>query len=367
MRLFLSIFLGLLITTFSIQAQQRIIDATNQLPVAAASIFDHSGNMVGFTWNDGTLSDIPTSVYPISIRCMGYETITIPSPDQEEWSMQPKSYELEEVVVIPVKRNVLKQTFYVREFFSMNTQTDTITYYTEHMADRFIRTSKDTKFRGDPMLRTLNSRTYARYRIEDIDSVFCEKNPDLPSMLTIIDFNDESYTAPESFKASSNTTQLYEKPGKSGPSIIYKQNDATFSVIEDGLADKKNHSWSPWPFKLLGLTMEIKQFFFAYAFQANEKGVYEAKDLTESNIVIEAEGRGKHIRKILKSEKPITMRVMIELYIVDRDYLSDEEAKEESKSTPKNVEFVIPSTVPPLNAATHKMVERAKSQAKEGN
>jgi hypothetical protein len=56
---------------------------------------------------------------------------------------------------------------------------------------------------------------------------------------------------------------------------------------------------------------------------------------------------------------------MIELYIVDRDYLSKEEAKKEYKKKPTNVKFVIPSTVPPLNEATRRLVERANAEIKK--
>jgi hypothetical protein len=55
---------------------------------------------------------------------------------------------------------------------------------------------------------------------------------------------------------------------------------------------------------------------------------------------------------------------MVEMYVVDRDYLSKEEAKKEYKNKPTNVKFVIPSTVPPLNEATQRLVERAKAEVK---
>ena len=144
-----------------------------------------------------------------------------------------------------------------------------------------------------------------------------------------------------------------------------KQNDRTFTVIKDGLADTKEHKVSPWELKLLGFTIECNQLYLTHAYRVNDKGVYQPKDLQEASIVMEAEGRGKYFRKMLESDKPIIIRAMIEYYVVDVDYLSKEEAKDEYKNKPAGVKFVIPSTVPPLNEATRRLVERAKAEAKK--
>ena len=361
------VFFGVLLFCNSITAQERIIDATDRTPISAASIFDSAGNMVGFTWNDGEFSEIPESAYPVTLRCMGYEQLVIERPENKTWEMTPIAYELEEVVIVPVKRNILKQTFYVREYLSMYNETDTVTYFTEHMADRFIPASKDAKFSGKLSLRILESRPYEHYQLFGADSV--STNPDLmfPSMATIFEPIDKEVILPESFKKQESATKLYEEPGKSGMELIIKQNDQIFTFNVDALADTKDHMISPWPLKLLGFTMEINQLYVTQVYRANDKGIYLPKDLLESSYVIQADGRGKFLRKALKSDKPIVIRCMVEMYVVDRDYLSKDEAKEEYKNKPKDVKFVIPSTVPPLNEATRRLVERAKAEAKNKN
>lgn len=353
----------ILLMTYSLMAQMRVVDVVDKSPVSAASVFDAAGNMIGFSWSDGTLSDIPGSAYPITIRCMGYESITIKLPADKDWEMTPMAYELEEVVVVPVKRNILRQTFYAREYFSLNTKTDTITFFIEHMADRFVPTSKDAKFGGNTSLRLLSSRSYGRYKISQEDSLVYDGNLIFPSMLTIVDLNDEQVDVPDSFKESEGASRVYEKKGKSGATLIMKQNGQTFTSIEDALAYKKGHTWSPWPLKLLGYTLEVGQFYFTNTYRANDKAVYLPKDLLESGFVMEADGRGKHFRKMFNSETPIDIRSMVELYVVDCDYLSVKEAKEESRNKPADVRFVIPSSVPALNKATARLVERATSEA----
>ena len=365
MKRVLFLVISILLFCVSADAQKRVIDAVDHSPVAAASIFDATGNMVGFTWSDGEFSEIPESAYPITVRCMGYEMLIIERPEDKTWEMTPMAYELEEVLIVPVKRNILKQTFYVREYFSMSSETDTVTLFTEHMADRFIPASKDAKFSGNSSLRILESHQYSHYQLFGQDSISTDSETLFPSMVTIFEPFDKEIPTPKSFKESENAAKLYEEPGKSGVSIIIKQNDQTFTISVDGLADTKEHKISPWPLKLLGFTMEFNQVFLTQAYRVNDKGVYQPKDLLEASFVMQADGRGKYLRKVLKSDKPIVIRSMVELYIVDRDYLSKEEAKEEYKNKPTNVKFVIPSTVPPLNEATRRLVERANAEAKK--
>ena len=358
------LFISVLLFCSPVDAQERVIDATDHSPISAASIFDATGNMVGFTWSDGVFSEIPSSAYPVTIRCMGYEQLVIERPESKTWEMTPIAYELKEVVIVPVKRNILKQTFYVREYFSMSSETDTVTFFSEHMAERFVPTSKDAKFGGDSKLRILKSRQYAHYQLFGEDSITTNPDTMFPSMTTIFEPIDKEIPVPKSFKEPGNTAKLYEVPEKSGIGLIVKQNDQTFTISMDALADTKSHKISPWPLKLIGYTMEINQGYVTQAYRVHDKDVYQPKDLLEASIVIQADGRGKYIRKALKSDKPIIIRCLNELYIVDRDYLSKEEAKEEYKNKPTDVKFVIPSTVPPLNEATRRMVERANAEAK---
>ena len=360
-RLIIPFFCSLFIYV-SANAQMRLVDAVDKTPVSIASILDAAGNMVGFTLSDGAFTDIPYSSYPVTIRCLGYEQLVIERPQNKTYEIIPVSYELDEVVIVPVERNVLKQTFYVREYFSMNTQTDTVTYFLEHMARRFVPAAEKVKYSGSMSLRVQGTRAYSRYKMFGKDSVASDSKPMFPSMLALVDVYDDEVTASESFSEQGDI-KYYEEKGKSGMSLIQKQNAHTFTVIEDVLADKKDHSISPWPLKAMGLAIEIGQLYTTHAYRVNDKGVYLPKDLIECATVMEADGTGKFIRKCLKSDKPVEMRCMIEAYLVDSDYLTKAEAKVEAKQKDANVEFVIPSTVPPLNKATQQMVQRANAQS----
>ena len=344
-------------------AKKSVVDAEDKTPIIAASIFDKDGNIVELTDNNGIFSDIPLSAYPITIRCLGYEQIVIERPEEKTWEMAPTSYDLPEIVIDPSKRNVVKQTFYVREYFSMTNEVDTVTFFTEHMAERFVPMSKDAKFGGNSSLRIISSRQYARYKALGRDSVVANPKKAFPYLLKFIDLNNDDVTAPESFIKEQGASNIYEESGKSGMTLVKKQNAQTFTVIKDILANEKNHKMSPWELKAIGFTVDINEFYTKYAYRVNKKGIYKPNDLVESCFVLEADGKGKHIRNVLKTDKPVDIRSCIELYVVDVEYLTKEDAKDEYKNKPSYIKFEIPSTVPPLNKATKQLVERAKAES----
>ena len=356
--------IGLFMAFTAANAQMRVVDALDKMPVSAASVFDASGNMVGFTTNDGVLSEVDQQAYPITLRCMGYEQLTIDQPGDKTWEMMPVLYELEELVVEPVKRTVQKQTFYVREYISMLSNTDTITVLVERMANRFVPISEDARFGGNSSLKKLNSRLYLREKRENKDSLTVDSDPQIPSMLSLVGLQQDEIAAPEHFKGEGDQVKTYEQPGKSGVSLLYRQNSHSFTVVEDMLAGKKEHSKSLWVSKLMGLSMNINQLYTTLGYIANEEGIYQPADLMEAGFVMEADAKGKLMRRVFKAENPAVIRIMVELYVVDRDYLSNDEAREQYKNNNDKIEFLIPDSVPPLNGATKRLVERAMAEGK---
>lgn len=361
MKGFIVFIVSFLLFAVPADAQKRLVDATDGLPISAASILDANGNMVGFTLSDGAFSEFPQTAYPITVRCVGYEQLVIEHPENKVWEMTPIVYELEEVVVTPVERNTVRQLFYVREYFSMSTKSDTITYFVEHMADRFVPASEGVKSFGSTSLRTLDSRCYARFNLADNDSVVANTKSSFPSMLSILDLSSEPVSVQKNFKGQTGETKLYEKSGISGMALVQKQNSQTFTMIMDLLADEKEHKMSPWALKVIGCSMDFRQLYVTQAYRANDDGVYLPKEMIDAGFVMEADGKGKLIRMLFDSDKPVMIRSTVELYTVDLDYLSKDEAKAISKKKPDNVGFVIPSTAPPLNAATRRTVERVKA------
>lgn len=355
------IFVSILLFSNIAIAQQRVVDATDNSPISAASIFDFEGNLIGITLSDGVIGNIPESAYPITLRCVGYEQLLIENPHEKILSMIPAVYELEEVVIVPVERNMMKQTLYVREYFSIETIKDTVTIFMEHMADRFVPAARNVKTKVKHSVRLLGSKQYSRFKADGEDTVTFSTESEIPSMLHLFDLNPDEIKAPESFKNVGNINKYHSESGKSGMSVIMQQNANTFTTVKDLLAETSKHKSSPFLLKLIGFSMQFNQLYTTNAFNVNEQGIYLQKDLIESGFVMEADGKGKLLRKLFETDKGILMRAMIELYVVDKDYLSEEEAQSQRNVKPENIEFIIPHTVPPLNDATKKLIESAKS------
>ena len=355
-RLSLLILGGLLYWNIA-EAQRRVVDVMDDTPVSSATIFDAQGNVVGFTSSEGEFSDIPESDYPITIRCIGYENIVVGQPKDTVLQMVPMIYELDEAVV-SASREVMKQTFYVREYFTISSETDTITHFLEHMCDRYVPASKQVKFKKND-LRFRNTRCYKYYQIGDQDSVAVSNKPGSKVFLGLIE--TEEVDASESCKGQMGVNRVYEEKGKSGILHSRKQNERIFTEYKDGLADKKGHiAHLPFMLNMMGLSMDVHQAYITHVYKANDASVYQPKDLIQASVVVEVLGKGKLLRQMVNSDVPVKINFSIEYYVVSREYISKEQAKEEYKNKNLEVAFEVPSTVPELSEATRKLIQRAE-------
>ena len=357
-RFFLLILGGLLCWNIA-EAQRRVVDVMDDTPVSSATIFDAQGNVVGFTSSEGDFSDIPDSDYPITIRCIGYENIVVGQPKDTVLQMVPMIYELEEAVV-SASRDVMKQTFYVREYFTISSATDTITHFLEHMCDRYVPASKQVKFKKND-LRFRNTRCYKYYQIGDQDSVAVSNKPGSKVFLGLIE--TEEVDASESFKGQMGVNRVYEEKGKSGILHSRKQNERIFTEYKDGLADKKGHIANlPFLLNMMGLSMDAHQAYITHVYKANDASVYQPKDLIQAGVVVEVLGKGKLLRQMVNSDVPVKINFSIEYYVVSREYISKEQAKAEYKDKSLKVPFEIPATVPQLSEATQLLIQRANQK-----
>ena len=341
------------------ESQRRVVDVMDDTPLSSATVFDAQGNVVGFTSSEGDFSNIPETAYPITIRCIGYENIVVTHPVDTVLQMIPAVYELEEAV-ISASREVMKQTFYVREYFSICSETDTITHFLEHMCDRYVPASKGVKFKNND-LRFRNTRCYKYYQIGDQDSVAVSNKPGSKVFLGLIE--TEEVDASESFKGQMGVNRVYEEKGKSGILHSRKQNERIFTEYKDGLADKKGHiAHLPFMLNMMGLSMDVHQAYITHVYNANDASVYQPKDLIQASVVVEVLGKGKLLRQMVNSDVPVKINFSIEYYVVSREYISKEQAKAEYKAKALKVPFEIPASVPQLSEATRKIIKRAEQK-----
>lgn len=359
MKRFFLLILGDLLCWNIAESQRRVVDVMDDTPLSSATVFDAQGNVAGFTSSEGDFSNIPETAYPITIRCIGYENIVVTHPVDTVLQMIPAVYELEEAV-ISASREVMKQTFYVREYFSICSETDTITHFLEHMCDRYVPASKGVKFKNND-LRFRNTRCYKYYQIGDQDSVAVSNKPGSKVFLGLIE--TEEVDASESFKGQMGVNRVYEEKGKSGILHSRKQNERIFTEYKDGLADKKGHiAHLPFMLNMMGLSMDVHQAYITHVYNANDASVYQPKDLIQASVVVEVLGKGKLLRQMVNSDVPVKINFSIEYYVVSREYISKEQAKEEYKAKTLKVPFEIPASVPQLSEATRKIIKCAEQK-----
>ena len=349
----------------SVNAQQklRIVDAADQSPIAAGTIFDAEGNVIGFTLNNGTLMPIPETAYPITIRCVGYDLLTIPAPENKDWMMTPASYELEEVVVLPPKYAAVRQLFYVREYVSGSTADYERHEFREYMVERYVPASKESKYHGSTDFYCYPGRLYTRVHTSRRDSLSYDPYAESKPLLSAFELYITTGTvrAPKSFTdENAQGPHVYQKMGGI---LTMKQNDYTFTIVEDYLAKKKDHEWSPWLFKLLGLKVDIHTFYMISTYPVDLDGEYEDKDFTDFSMALEMSIQGKKIEKVTESKEPIRSKAMLEMYLVSNKHLTIDDARAAMKNRPKQMRIEVPARVPRLDEATRQFIKDAVASA----
>lgn len=328
MRLF-HLFL-VLIFSFSAYAVEniRVIDDVAAEPVAGASVFNYKGAIIGFTDDTGCLNNIAANNYPLTIRCLGYVPAQC-AQNQKEVRLESSTYSLNEVVVTPVNRPILRVVCYIREYASMTDNSKSLVFYNEHMGDFFLPVGKKAKgFKKNPQPRFLTSDLYMQISNKNgEDSIF-------KPLQRIDDFTWEEFVEYPSNTITDTISDKYKLNGdtivgKYGiKHIIRRPEKAFYSITTDELADHKNHTWSPWYYKMLGLTVDVTEYKHSWLYQSQDSNSYKPTDIIVGTINLGCLAKGKLFKKIFKTNGNFTMNSFYEIYPVEFEYLTNEEARE---------------------------------------
>ena len=339
-----------------------LVDRNTRSTLPLASVTDCDGNLVGMTDKQGVIPIISTESYPLTFSCLGYESLEIKMPVNTDISLTPTTYDLPEIVVSPGSHPLLYLTGYVREVSSMFGSSDSVTIYRESIVDFMIPTGK-TRIKGWEKPRELASKTYVRVtRADGTDSVsnhigenyiLCANRfANIPSSIKIPDpLLKNSSTAADTLM------------GKYGPKRIWQKNGEVLRCRIDGLADFEGHVFTPWPLKALGLTTDITECSHNYAFQSADGIKPAVADMTGFSISLNISIRSKLYRKLFKSSEPICQKSYVEVYITDREYITEEDGKALKKNSPLMTQADV--TAPPEASALHpgirQIIERVES------
>lgn len=343
-------------TVCATAATPTVVDRNDRAPIPGASVFDASGKMIGMSDANGTLPDIPHTNYPITIRSLGYNDLTLDAPD-DSVMLTERIYQLPEITVGAADRNVVRLICYVREYTTVTGDNESTTMFAEHIVDYFLPRKGAKKVKTQRHPRKLGWRAFCHTTDKNgLDSVsYPSSDTNMFTWLDLIELDDKPVIAPDRMKNGAVSDSI---GGKSGLKTLYRQTDNSFTATYDALADKKGHTWSPMAFKLFGFTMDVNGMMLSQTFMRNKYGEYLPEDLTNASYTFNATGRGKWIRKAFNSDKPVDLKAYFEIYVVDREYLPADEAKELMKDDHLHMKVKRPTEAPALDAATRNLIDR---------
>lgn len=359
-KLFVVVFAAL---ALGIGARTVVVDSNDRSPLIAASVSDANGTVVALTDTCGAFS----ASLPATVRCMGYEPATL-REHADTLALTPAAYELPGMTFNLAEREVMRLICYVREYAGLIGSRDTTALFSEYMVDYMFPVKKLKGFKGRGAPRVLAQRRVARIMDPQSHTDSIAVNPDDADAISWLMLasmpveKDGEYSCfPDSVLA---TDGEHIEPGKYGPRTVYRTTAEAVSASIDALADHKNHQWSPWFFKLLGFTLDFTDMRVSRAYARDAHGSQHPANFLMSTLSMEALGRGKLLRKAFDSKSPVTIKTYLEIYPVDREFLTVAEAKACEKDKTATTPMTVPSAAPALDSATAALVNRAREISK---
>lgn len=358
----LSIILSLTIFMGAFDANAfRLVDAETKAPLPLASITDRSGNVVGMTDKSGVIPKLQKDRYPITFNYIGYASLQILKPVEDDVKMIQQEYELPEIVVIPGSRPLLHLMGYMREITSVLSSSDSVTIFKESVVD-FLVPVKKTKVKGWKKARELASKTYVRMSNSScLDSVSTNHEYEFMLWGNRKSLIPSTIKIPDKIKGTDVACDTIM--GKYYPRIIWWKNGDITRWYGDALANEKNHITSPLALKLFGLTTDVTEISENYVFDTPDGGFIRPTDLRQVSVTIDMLAKGKLFKKTLDSSSPVNVRTYMEVYLTDREFLSEEEGKSLKKEIPtiESSDILAPTNANPLHPAIIRTVERVNS------
>ncbi|MCM1067416.1 MAG: carboxypeptidase-like regulatory domain-containing protein [Muribaculaceae bacterium] len=358
------IFLIALVLSVVLPIKAKIItvtDSSDKSPITGATIIGNSGIIKGLTDNDGRIM-VDEEELPITIRCIGYEPKSA-STFSDTISLNAATYQLNEVVITPFDRPVKRVVCFAREYTSGITGADTMQYYCEYMAEAFVANGKVKGYRNiDARPTPKGYKRYARITKNGVDSIFSPKRGDDITELSWFDFMaflpDKKIEVPAAILEGSlcDTVQ-----GKYGPQFIYRKKGGQFTKTADVLSNHKNRQWTPFIFKLIGMTTDITAGAWTLSFVDNAANSYGIDEFMSGTYNIHLIGRGKWLKKIFDTKEPIEMDAYLEIYPVEKTNLTVDEYKE-IRDASTTIPFQYPKNIQPLSPAIARLIKNIEGK-----
>lgn len=334
-----------------------VVDSTTHIPLPNASIYDKDGTPIALSDNNGEVPQITRSRYPITVRYLGFNDKTVMIGDKDTIFLSERISELPEVIIESSRQRMLHLLAYVREYSTLATYTDTIFLFREKMVDYMLPSGNKIKFNGWSSPRVLTSKSYYRFTNNNgLDSVSDYSQHHFswsdwigmpPKMSMPIRIRNSHYT--------SDTLC-----GKYSPTEIWNRSNDKVRIDVDVLADTISRKWVPSLATFFRRGLDYEKFKITFNYDNVIGDSISQYDLDGFSFSIESKGRGREMFRFNKINEPFFVSTNVEVYILDKEYITVKEAKEWNKRDFYVDEIGIyePLEAPPLSLSTIGLVER---------
>lgn len=281
-----------------------------------------------------------------------------------EAKAQRSMTQLPEVLVESSRRNMLHVMAYVREYSQLTTYSDTVFLFREKLVD-FMIPGKKAHYRGWRIPRVIKSESY--YHFVDsggLDSVSDSSRHHF-SWSDWMGLPPEMPFPPNMSKNFVETDTLF---GKYSPMEIWSKQKDSVSVYVNILADTLARRWVP---NMKSFFQKDDVEFEGFKMQLNYDNVLGAellrRDLQNYTYHVDAMGRGYSMFRFNNREESFYATTDAEVYFVDREYITEGEAKKwaKGKHSKEDVEIMVPPEAPPIEDDILALIERIKNMDKK--
>lgn len=242
---------------------------------------------------------------------------------EEENKKNEKILQLPELIVKSHRKEVLHIVAYIRENSYMSNYGDTVRLFREKWVDFMIPMRDARNFKGWNKPRLLTSKSYYHFfNYNGLDSVSNEYNHyfsysdwiEIPNSIKVPGNND------------SKAFYIQTAPNKKDVSRLWEKNDDNISVTMDLMSDASNWEYAPEIHTGFQDVVEFDKFQINYTYNNVVDRTLYATDLNSAVYELESYGRGYEKYQNSIFQVPAFVSSKIEVYFIDKEFLSKKEA-----------------------------------------
>ena len=353
--------LSILLSSLNIAGKNTVVaDALSRMPLPNASVFDRHGKTIGICNPAGEIPYTRPVDYPVTIRHIGFTEKILQESGADTIFMQENTIQLPEVIVESGRHKVMHMLAYVREYSTLSTYTDTVSLFREKMVDYMLPPDITSRFKGWRKPRILSAKSYYRFTDDEgLDSVSdrCGHHFSWTDWIGIM----PEIPLPEKLHRPDIAADTLH--GRYTPAEIWMKKHSKVNVDINVIADKAARKWVPALSSFLMGDIDFERFNIRANYTNVAGTTVSPADLSSYSFNIESNGRGRGMFMFNRSDQPLYVTTYAEIYIIEKEYITLQEAKkwERFAPAPDEIDIYEPSEAPPLDSAILTLIDRVNS------